>query len=67
MKAKWTPSERERFQDGNRDRATTIPSKRWEGPEADEWEDVTDVTDIVHHNSACGTMVLRAEKEVTDG
>ena len=38
MKSKWSKEDRQAFAD-NKLRAQTIPSRRNDGPEAEEWDD----------------------------
>jgi hypothetical protein len=37
-KTKWNESDRQSYRDGDRLRASTMPSKRDEGPQASEWD-----------------------------
>lgn len=39
MKNKWSKQDRQAFADGNRLRAQTIPGKRDDGPDPDEWDE----------------------------
>lgn len=34
----WNDADRQAFRDGQRLRAQTIHGRRWDGPEADEWD-----------------------------
>lgn len=34
----WSAEDRQRFADRNILKANTVPAMRWEGPEAEEWD-----------------------------
>jgi len=38
-RAKWNDADRQAFRDGVRVRAHTIGGERFDGPDADEWDD----------------------------
>jgi hypothetical protein len=35
----WDDEDRRRFADGDRLKARTVPAKRWDGPDVEEWDD----------------------------
>lgn len=39
---RWSAEDRQNFADRNFLRAQTVPAMRYEGPEADEWDDLWD-------------------------
>jgi len=44
-KPRWSDDDRQRFRDGDILRARSIPGKRQDGPNADEWEDTNEETE----------------------
>ena len=46
MRAAWSDADRRRYAEGDRLRASTVPSRRGPGPSADEWCDDEDDTPL---------------------
>lgn len=45
MRRPWNDADRDAFARGERLRAATIPGRRYDGPDPDEWEDDPDDPD----------------------
>ena len=49
MKRRWSDEDRQRFGDGDRLRASSVPGRRKTGPSADEWAEDLCTADVDPH------------------
>jgi hypothetical protein len=54
----WDDEDRRRFADGDRLKARTVPAKRWDGPDVEEWDDEYSAGHVRHMVAArCETRL----------